>query len=66
MPPGAGWGWGPGGTEGDLAAAHRRGAGHSKSVSFGGDPSRLFKMLHYRLVNAPAEGGITTNGTPFL
>lgn len=30
--------------------------GHSKSVSFGGDPGRLFKRVHYRLVNASAEG----------
>lgn len=44
-----------GGTEGDLATAHG-GPGHSKSVSFGGDPSRLFKRVHYRLVNASAEG----------
>lgn len=43
-----------GGTEGNLATAHG-GPGHSKSVSFGGDPSRLFKRLHYRLVNASAE-----------
>lgn len=40
---------------GDLATAHG-GPGHSKSVSFGGDPSRLFKRVHYRLVNASAEG----------
>ncbi len=44
-----------GGTEGDLATA-QGGPGHSKSVSFGGDPSRLFKRVHYRLVNASAEG----------
>lgn len=39
----------------DLATAHG-GPGHSKSVSFGGDPGRLFKRVHYRLVNASAEG----------
>lgn len=51
-----GWPWLCwGGTEGDLATAHR-GPGHSKSVSFGGDPSREFKRVHYRLVNASAEG----------
>lgn len=43
------------GIVGDLATAHG-GPGHSKSVSFGGDPSRLFKRVHYRLVNALAEG----------
>lgn len=40
---------------GDLAAAHG-GCDHSKSVSFGGDSGRLFKRVHYRLVNASAEG----------
>lgn len=57
VPPatGAGCGCAGEGQRGNLATAHG-GPGHSKSVSFGGDPSRLFKRVHYRLVNASAEG----------